>query len=156
MRLEVADPERDLPRVERLLDENDLPSADLETSPVRLFVGYEVTGNAREGRGSDGDGFIGVGGLEVYGSDALLRSVVVTDEFRGRGHGTALYRAIEARAREDGVERLYLLTTTAEGFFAGRGFEVVDRDDAPKAIRETAEFEELCSSAATCMRKVVR
>jgi amino-acid N-acetyltransferase len=155
MRLEAATSDADLPRIERLLAENGLPHADLATSPVRLFVGYEGERDAGDGRGPDGDGFVGVGGLEVYGTDALLRSVVVPEEHRGRGRGAALYRAIESRAREEGVERLYLLTATAEDFFSRQGFEVVGREDAPGAIRDTAEFRELCSDAATCMRKAI-
>ena len=133
----------DRPRIERLLRDADLPVSDLDSSPVRLFLGYD-----------DGQ-FVGVGGLEQYGADALLRSVAVPDALRGGGHGTAIYREIEARAREDGVEHLYLLTDTAEGFFANLGFETIAREDAPEAIRETTEFDELCSTAATCLRKVV-
>lgn len=133
----------DRPQIERLLRDSDLPTDDLDSSPVRLFAGYD-------------DGlFVGVGGLERYGQDALLRSVAVPQEHRGGGYGTAIYREIEDRARGDGIERLYLLTETAEGFFAELGFEVVDRDDAPGAIRETTEFGELCSVTATCMRKIV-
>ena len=131
------------PRIERLLQDSDLPTDDLDASPVRLFAGYD-----------DGQ-FVGVGGLERYGPDALLRSVAVLDALRGNGYGTAIYREIEARAGEDGVERLYLLTETAAPFFAEVGFEAVDRDEAPDSIRDTAEFRELCSSEATCMRKVV-
>lgn len=153
MRLEEADHEADLTRIEDLLRAADLPAEDLETSPVRLFFGYD--GEASNDGPDEASAFVGAGGLEVYGADALLRSVVVPEERRGEGHGGALCDAIEARAAEEGVERLYLLTTTAEGFFAGRGFEVVDRDDAPASIRDTAEFRELCSETATCMRKDV-
>lgn len=142
MRLEEAGAD-DRTRVERLLRDSDLPVADLDSSPVRLFVGHD-----------DGQ-FVGVGGLERYGPDALLRSVAVPDSMRGSGYGSALYRELEARAREAGVERLYLLTDTAAGFFAEVGFEVVDREDAPGSVRETTEFQELCSTEATCMRKVV-
>ena len=131
------------PRIERLLREFDLPVSDLDSSPVRLFVAYD-----------DGQ-FVGVGGLERYGPDALLRSVAVPDALRGEGLGTGLYREIETRAREDGIERLYLLTETAEGFFSELGFQSIDRDEAPDTIRETTEFGELCSDTATCMRKVV-
>lgn len=143
MRLEEADVEDDLDRIEGLLQSNGLPHDDLTTSPVRLFVGYE------DGR------LVGVGGLETYGDVALLRSVVVPHELRASGYGAALYREIESRAREEGIEQLYLLTTTAASFFAGRGFETVERGTAPEPIRDTAEFRELCSSEATCMRKVI-
>ena len=142
MRLTEAGPD-DRPRIEGLLRAAELPTGDLDSSPVRLFVGRD------DGR------VVGVGGVERYGTDALLRSVAVPGALRGAGHGTAIYRGIEARARGAGVERLYLLTTTAEAFFADLGFEVVAREEAPEAIRETTEFRELCSDAATCMRKVV-
>lgn len=138
-----ATSEEELRRVEALLRAADLPASDLDSSPVRLFVAYED------------DEFVGTGGMEAYGPDALLRSVAVPDSVRGRGYGTAVYRDLESRAREDGIERLFLLTTTAAGFFDGLGFEPIDRDDAPAPIRETTEFRELCSVEATCMRKVV-
>lgn len=127
--------------VERLLARNDLPTAGLHDGDGRFFV-------AR-----DGDDRIGVGGVEQCGTDGLLRSVVVEASVRGEGYGVALCRALEAEARAAGIERLYLLTTTAAEFFAGRGYAEMPREDAPEAIRATTEFAELCPSSATCMRK---
>jgi amino-acid N-acetyltransferase len=46
---------------------------------------------------------------------------------------------------------MYLLTTTAEGFFARRSYEKVDRDAVPGVIKETAEFQSLCPASAVCM-----
>jgi proliferating cell nuclear antigen len=106
MRLEEAGAD-ERPRIERLLRESGLPTGDLDSSPVRLFVGHD-----------DGQ-FVGVGGFERYGRDALLRSVAVPDSMRGRGYGRALYRELEARVREAEIDRLYLLTDTATGFFGG-------------------------------------
>lgn len=126
--------------VETLLAENDLPSTDVRTSPARFYVGY------------DGDDRVGIGGIERYGTDGLLRSVVIERSARGNGYGTALCDALERRARADGLETLYLLTTTAAGFFAGRGYEELERADAPAAIRETTEFDELCPASAACLR----
>ena len=133
--------ESDLPYVERLLSDEELPTADLRTSPARFYVGY------------DGDERVGTGGLERYGTDGLLRSVVVEPSARGNGYGTAICEALERRARAEGVERLYLLTTTAAEFFAERGYEDVERSDAPAAIRETSEFDDLCPASAACLRK---
>lgn len=130
-----------LPYVERLLAANDLPTGDVRSTPGRFYVGY------------DADDRVGVAGLEVHGSDGLLRSVAVERGARGKGYGAAICDAVEAEAREEGVETLYLLTTTAAEFFADRGYAEIDRTDVPDAVRRTAEFEDLCPVSATCMTK---
>lgn len=135
--------ERALPYVERLLDENGLPSADVRSKPGAFYVGYVA------------DEPVGVGGIEVRGAAGLLRSVVVESSARGNGVGTALCDALEARARDDGVETLYLLTTTAADFFAARGYATIDRRDAPPAIRETDQFADLCPETAVCMKRAL-
>ncbi|WP_049925201.1 arsenic resistance N-acetyltransferase ArsN2 [Halopiger goleimassiliensis] len=137
----AADRDRGLAYVESLLEANDLPSRDVRDESAAFFVGY------------DGDERVGIGGLETYGSDGLLRSLVVDRSARGNGYGTALCSALEARARTAGLERLYLLTTTASTFFANRGYEETDRATVPDAIGSTAQFEDLCPSTATCMTK---
>ncbi|WP_440772136.1 arsenic resistance N-acetyltransferase ArsN2 [Natronorubrum sp. DTA28] len=133
--------ERELAYVESLLDANGLPSADVRTAPAQFYVGYA------------GDERVGIGGLESDGTDGLLRSVVVEQSARGNGFGTALCDALERRARADGVETLYLLTTTAADFFSDLGYAELERADAPAPIRATTEFDELCPASATCMRK---
>lgn len=130
-----------LATVEARLERADLPTADLRDEETRLYL-VECDGER-----------VGVGGLEIYGSNGLVRSVAVDPDHRGEGYGTAIVRALESEAREAGVERCYLLTTTAAEFFAGLGYEEVDRAAAPDAIRETAEFASLCPSAATAMRR---
>lgn len=133
--------ERQLADVESLLSANDLPAADVASKPDCFYVAY------------DGDDAVGVVGLEVHDGAGLLRSLVVRERVRGDGYGAAICDRMEARAREDDVDALYLLTTTAAGFFDARGYERVAREDAPSSLRETAEFAELCPDAATCMRK---
>ncbi|WP_459192991.1 arsenic resistance N-acetyltransferase ArsN2 [Halosimplex sp. J119] len=147
-----------LSTVESLLDRNDLPSGDVRSGRGRFYLGYAD--------GLDGDGEpvpaetaardpVAVGGLETYGADALLRSLVVVESARGEGVGSAVCDALEERARTDGVDRLYLLTTTAAAFFAARGYEEIERTDAPAAIRETTQFADLCPSSATCLSKTL-
>lgn len=130
----------DGPWVERQLERAGLPTADLAASAVDLFVG-ETAGDR-----------VGVGGLEVYGDVALLRSLVVDPAARGSGYGTELTEALLDYARGEGVERVYLLTETAADFFGRLGFEEVPREAAPPAIRETTEFTSLCPASATCLR----
>lgn len=124
-----------------LLEASGLPSSDVQSKPEWFYVGYH---------GSDR---VGVGGLEVHGRAGLLRSLVVQPSVRGEGLGTALCKAVERRARDEGVETAYLLTTTAAEFFAGLGYDEIERAAAPSPIQQTTEFDTLCPSSAICMRK---
>ena len=93
----------------------------------------------------------GLVGLELLGDVGLLRSLVVTAEKRGQGEGTALLAFAEHYARDRGVRQLYLLTSTAEAFFAKHGYLRVARDAAPPAIRATREFAGICPTSSAFM-----
>lgn len=127
--------------VETLLERNGLPSSDVRAGAGRSYIGY------------DHGERVGVGGIETYDTEGLLRSVVVERGARENGFGTALCEALERTARDNGVETLYLLTTTASEFFEDLGYETIERDAVPEAIRQTTEFADLCPTTATCMRK---
>ena len=92
-------------------------------------------------------------GLEIYGPDALLRSLVVDPSLRSAGLGSALVGHVEANSAKHDVGTLYLLTTTAEDFFARRGYHHIDRAVAPAAIRSTREFSGLCPASSAFMFK---
>ena len=98
------------------------------------------------------DKIIGTVGLEVYGGKALLRSLAVTRGFRGSGYGKRLYQAIIAKARGQQISEIYLLTETAEKFFAKQGFEKIPRDSADVKVKESIEFRSACPETASCMR----
>ena len=100
-----------------------------------------------------GEEILGVVGLEISGSDALLRSLAVSESFRRQGVGCALVDAIERHALSMGVETLYLLTLTAETFFVHRGYLPADRSSAPAGVQATAEFRSLCPDTAVCLHK---
>lgn len=133
--------ENGLSYVESLLEANDLPEQDVRSKSGCFYVGY------------DGDDRVGIGGVETYDRNGLLRSVVVEPRVRRNGYGTALCAALEAEARTEGVETVYLLTTTAAEFFANRGYEEIERAAAPTTIRQTTEFDDRCPATATCMKK---
>ncbi|MFC4408138.1 arsenic resistance N-acetyltransferase ArsN2 [Haloarchaeobius iranensis] len=139
--------EADIPQVESLLAANDLPHRDVRDGGAEFFIASTV---------DERDESTCVGGLERYGSNGLLRSVVVAEQYRGQGYGAALCDALEARARERGFQTLYLLTTTAAPFFRARGYERVEREAVPDAIRETTEFADLCPASAVCLMKPLR
>ena len=100
-----------------------------------------------------GDEIVGVVGLEIAGKDALFRSLAVCEPHRRQGIGAKLTQAIERYALSQAVETLYLLTMTAEVFFAGQGYERTDRNLASAAMRATREFQCLCPATAVCLRK---
>ena len=102
--------------------------------------------------GSDGSP-TGLVGVEIYGVDALLRSLVVAETVRTQGIGSALVRHAEDYAASRHVNAMYLLTTTAETFFERRGYRPVDRMQAPQAIQSTAEFTSLCPASSAFMIK---
>ena len=60
---------------------------------------------------------------------------------------------LESSARQSGVSDLYLLTLTAQEFFAKRGYHVIARKDVPATIQASAEFMSLCPASAACMWK---
>jgi len=126
--------------VETLLDRAGLPTDDVRSGPGEFYVAT-----------ADGTR-VGVGGIEAYDRDGLLRSVVVEPSRRGEGHGVAITRRLEDEARSADVQALYLLTTTAADFFAAHGYDRIDRESAPAAIRDTTQFSELCPDSATVLR----
>ena len=89
--------------------------------------------------------------LEFHGDAALLRSLATRKDQRSRGLGQALFEFAMARASDRGVESVALLTTTAESFFARRGFDTVSRDALPESLRASAEFRGACPASATAM-----
>lgn len=147
--LHPAEPD-DREYVEGLLAENGLPTSDLDAAYSSLFVCESAEGK-RAGI-SEGER-VGVGGLQVEGDAGLLRSVAVEESARGAGYGTAICERLLDRARAADLEAVFLLTTTAEDFFAEFGFEEVDRGRVPDSIRGTAEFGDLCPASAACMKK---
>jgi amino-acid N-acetyltransferase len=102
----------------------------------------------------DGTRLAGVGGLEVYGTCALLRSLAVDEP--GKGLGTRLVDALVVEARDAGVTELVLLTTTAGAFFPRFGFAAATRDDVPAAAHASAELTGACPSSALVMRLDIR
>lgn len=128
--------------VKQLLSESDLPIADICARPLQRFFGC--------GAGPELEGVVG---LELYGEVALLRSLAVASARRGAGVGSRLVAHAEQHARDQGVQSLYLLTTTAEEFFRRRGYGRIPRDEAPAAIKGTKEFSGICPVSSAFMVK---
>jgi amino-acid N-acetyltransferase len=129
----------DLPTIEALLTASGLP-LDGVAAALRDFVVAEHD-----------ERLVGVAGLEVCCEAALLRSVAVANDWRSRGVGRALVARVIADAEARGVSALYLLTTTAEGYFPSFGFAAISREDVPSALRATSEFQGACPASAVVM-----
>jgi amino-acid N-acetyltransferase len=93
----------------------------------------------------------GCGGLELYPGVALLRSLAVLDDCRGRGLAQELVRRLIARAQARGIDSIALLTTTAADFFARLGFHSVQRSELPDVLRASEELKGACSATAVAM-----
>jgi amino-acid N-acetyltransferase len=135
--------DQDLAEIRDLLESAGLPTSDLASAKPRFTVVRE-----------DGE-LVAAGALQAFGSSALLRSVVVADERRGAGLGSVVVRELERVARSARIERLILLTQTAQEFFARQGYGVIERSDAPEEVQGSEEFRALCPASATCMVKVL-
>lgn len=98
-------------------------------------------------------GVKGAIGLERYGTRALLRSAVVAPEVRGSGIGGQLVTHLLEHAKSNGVEELYLLTTTAEKYFPRFGFQEITREHVPSAVKQSVEFRGACPDTAVVMRR---
>jgi amino-acid N-acetyltransferase len=125
-----------------LLEAQGLPVSDITDEHLEHFFFI----------GSDGSP-MGLVGVEIYGTDALLRSLVVADTARTQGLGFALVQHGEEYVASHNVAAMYLLTTTAESFFEHRSYRRLDRTQAPSAIRSTPEFASLCPASSAFMMK---
>lgn len=95
---------------------------------------------------------VGSAAVESYGPCALLRSVAVGGEHRGRGLGRRLTLAALELARKRGASQAFLLTETADDFFSRLGFTAVERAAVPRSVRESVEFVSACPASARAMR----
>lgn len=129
----------DISQLEALLRANRLPIDDC-VEQARHFCGI-----------FDGNKLIAAGGLEPAADNALLRSVVVDEAFRGRGLAREICEFLIALAKSEGRESVYLLTETAASYFEKLGFKQVARDVVPAAITRTRQFASLCPDSAACL-----
>ncbi len=130
----------DLEGLRLILLAEGLPVESILDAPVHFFSAHAENGAA-----------VAWGGLEVYGTQAILRSVVVNSVLRGIGAGRVLVRELIDEARIRGLTRLWLLTNSAENFFGKMGFSHAIRSEAPIEIQNSEEFLWPHNETAHCM-----
>ena len=121
-----------------------LPAEDVEDAQP-LFWRFE----------SHQDIPVGFGGLELHGSDALLRSVVTLPPLRQVGIGSTIVDMLEIEARARNCRAIYLLTTSQANFFAGLGYAPCARNAVPYAVQQSRQFTALCPATANAMVKLI-
>ena len=139
------DPVTSINDLRAMLAQADLPTAEVDAFSYTSF--FSAT---------EDNCITGIVGIEEYGSAGLLRSLAVLPKAHGRGISRSLVFFIETYAKNNGISYLYLLTTTAESYFARLGYDREIRSNAPKEIKSTKQFSVVCpSSAAFLMKKLV-
>jgi amino-acid N-acetyltransferase len=135
--------DQDAKSIHSLLERSGLPTADLESARPEFVVAC------------DGPRVVGAGGLQRFGSIALLRSVAVEFHWRGSGVGRLIVWELERRAGAAGVTELVLLTQTAKSFFERQGYRVIERQSVSRDVQGSDEFRSLCPATAICMSKAL-
>lgn len=138
LRIRPAQP-GDRVRVELLLTAEKLPLQGVDEHFADFMVA-EIDGEV-----------VAAAGMEMHGQYALLRSVVVAEAQRGKRVAEQLVRTHIARATHRGTHAIYLLTMTAEAYFARLGFEAIDRTLVPAEVKRSHEFVSACPASARAM-----
>jgi len=139
----IINKDEDFNQFKKLLADSGLPTEDLDYQQQVLIAFYE-----------DKE-FIATAGLEIYGNDALLRSVAVVKEKQKHGIGSLILEQLKHVLLENKIQNLYLLTETAKNFFLKKGFELIERKDVPESVKASAEFSSICPASAFVMIKQI-
>jgi N-acetylglutamate synthase-like GNAT family acetyltransferase/protein-tyrosine-phosphatase len=133
----------DLDAIKRLLVSALLPSRDVGEGRQRFIVATE------------GGRLLGCAGLQVAGQAGLVRSMAVHWTRRNAGLGSRLHRRLLFEAILADVRTLYVVTTTAEDFFAGHGFRKVAASEVPLDLQASDEFTAFVPGGSTVMSRPV-
>ena len=119
---------KDIPFITALLLDADLPPDELERW-IDNFILLSVEGKT-----------VGCIGLETWGKVGLLRSFVISEDYRSNGLGIKLYNRLIALAKEKKLSSILLLAKGASIFFEKNGFKIIDRNEAPESVKESIQF----------------
>ena len=132
----------DFSEVASLLVMNQLLVTDLSPEDMKNFWGAKLNGK-----------IVAVGGIQIFGTDGLLRSIAILNQHQRNGYGKLIVEAVEDYAETIGLQNLHLLTETAEAFFHQLNYTTRPRLKAPCHINSSLQFTELCADDAVYMVK---
>ena len=118
----------DIPAITMLLKETNLPPDDLERW-IDNFLVLTIDGKIE-----------GCIGLEQWEGVGLLRSFVVSENYRSRGLGIRLYTKLIALAKDMNLSSIILLAMAASDFFEKNGFKFINRNETPESVNNSVQF----------------
>lgn len=111
-----------------------ISSAELPASFIAEFLdGFVVA--------ERGGAVIACGGVEMYETCAVIRSVVVEPEAQGAGNGRQIAQRLMDAARAAGATDLYLFTAQAHPFWLRLGFVDVTFEEWKVAARANWQYQ---------------
>jgi len=125
----------DIPRMVELIAGANLPP---------LFISEYLDGFAV---GEQGGQVVGCGGIEMYGSSAVIRSIVVGERMRGTGLGRKLSELLMSDAKAAGATDLYLFTADAHDFWQHLGFVDIALGDWKAEARVNWQYQFISQNA---------
>lgn len=86
---------------------------------------------------------IGCAALYPFAGEAIgeLACVAIDSSYRGGQRGDRLLAAIEAQARDQGLQRLFVLTTRTAHWFVERGFAAAELEQLPQEKKALYNFQ---------------
>ena len=98
---------------------------------------------------------IGAVGLETWGSQGLLRSLVVEKNSRRNGVGRKLVLHTITEAKKRNLKEIYLLTEAVKDYYLKLGFGLAEREKVQGPVLNSAEFRGACLENADVMRIIL-
>ena len=120
--------QNDIPSITTLLLGANLPPDDLKRW-IDKFLVLSIGGKT-----------VGCIGLEDWDNVGLLRSFVISEEYRSKGLGMKLYNKLITIAKEMNLSPIVLLAKGASDFFEKNGFKFINRKEAPESVKNSIQF----------------
>ena len=132
----------DLPAIKKLLEDSGLTAHGIEGKLDSFFI-------------AEKDVIIGVVGMEISNHKGLLRSFAVAHSYRKLGIAKKLLTQSLYLANERGLATIYLLTDTAEAYFARHGFTKIERTEIPGALLTNSGLGCVCPCCSAAMKLAI-